>query len=64
MLNFPYLEDTTMQNDLWAWCASSFHIKILEWRIHKMATDEHKEISRLNVSDVDDLNVTWNVLKR
>ena len=26
--------------------------------------DKHKEISRLNVSGVDDLSVTWNVLKK
>jgi len=39
MLNFPYLEDTTMHNDLWAWCASSFHMEILEWRIHKMVSE-------------------------
>ena len=27
-------------------------------------SDEHKEISRLNVSGIGDLKVTWNVLKK
>ena len=29
-----------------------------------MVFDEHKEISRLNVSSVDDLKVIWNVLNK
>ena len=30
----------------------------------RLFIDEHKEISRLNVSGVDNLSVTWNILKR
>ena len=29
-----------------------------------MVFDEHKEISRLNVSGIDDLKVIWNVLNK
>ena len=30
----------------------------------EIGIDEHKEISGLNVSGIDDLKVTWNVLKK
>jgi len=39
-------------------------IKILCKTRYLYHIDEHKEINRLNVLGVDDLSVTWNVLKR